>query len=136
MKTIGRVSEQVKNAASTATGIPARNIPVHKYKTAPMEEVSIPVSHRIRDILEQYGFIAMLLVMIVGLIIAIGPRKERAPELQPVVAMEGPQIEESKIEDLKLDDGSEIKRQIDKFVKQKPEAVAQLLRNWLMDDWD
>lgn len=128
--------EQVKNAASTATGIPARNITVHRYKTAPREEVSIPVSRRIKDILEQYGFIAMLLVMIVGLIIAIMPRKDRVAELQPAVAVEGPQTEESKIEELKFEDSSEIKRQIDRFVRQKPEAVAQLLRNWLMDDWD
>ena len=31
---------------------------------------------------------------------------------------------------------SEVKKQIDKFVKHKPEAVAQLLRNWLADDWN
>ena len=98
--------------------------------------MSIPVSRRIKDILEQYGFIAMLLVMIVGLIIAIMPRKDRVAELQPAVAVEGPQTEESKIEELKFEDSSEIKRQIDRFVRQKPEAVAQLLRNWLMDDWD
>lgn len=31
---------------------------------------------------------------------------------------------------------SEIKKHIDKFVTDRPEAVAQLLRNWLNEDWD
>lgn len=129
--------EQVKNAASTATGIPARNISVHKYKIAPKEEVSIPVSDKIRDIVEQYGFIIMLIVLTAGLLIAVIPRKDRLAEYpQVAVAVEGPQVEESKMEELKFEDGSEIKRQIDKFVRQKPEAVAQLLRNWLTEDWE
>lgn len=31
---------------------------------------------------------------------------------------------------------SEIQKQINKFVREKPDAVAQLLRNWLNDDWE
>jgi len=31
---------------------------------------------------------------------------------------------------------SEYKRQIGKFIDEKPEAVANLLRNWLNDDWE
>jgi flagellar M-ring protein FliF len=129
--------EQVKNAASTATGIPVRNISVYKYKIAPQEEAKIPTSHKIRELIEQYGFFVMLLVLVIGLLIAVAPRKaEKAEFLQKVAVAEGPQAEEKKIEELKYEDGSELKRQIDNFVRQKPEAVAQLLRNWLTDDWD
>lgn len=34
------------------------------------------------------------------------------------------------------DEGSEVKKQLDKFVDEKPEAVAQLLRNWLSEEWE
>lgn len=45
-------------------------------------------------------------------------------------------IEEEQLPDIELEEKSEVKKQIDKFVKHKPEAVAQLLRNWLSDEWD
>jgi flagellar M-ring protein FliF len=35
-----------------------------------------------------------------------------------------------------LGDNDELKQQIEKFVAAKPDAVAQLLRNWLTEDWD
>jgi flagellar M-ring protein FliF len=129
--------EQVKFAASTATGIPVRNISVYKYKIAPQEEVKVPTSQIVRELFEQYGFFVMLLVLVIVLLIAIAPRKaERAEFVQKVVVTEGLQEEAQKIEELKYEDGSELKRQIDNFVKKKPEAVAQLLRNWLTDEWD
>jgi len=31
---------------------------------------------------------------------------------------------------------SEAKKAIEKFVDERPEAVAGLLRNWLNDDWE
>jgi len=37
---------------------------------------------------------------------------------------------------INFEEHSEIKKQIENFVKQKPESVAQLLRNWLSEDWD
>ena len=45
-------------------------------------------------------------------------------------------ISEHELPDISTEEQSEIKRQIDKFVAQKPDAVAQLLRNWLSEDWD
>ena len=44
--------------------------------------------------------------------------------------------EEEPMPEIEMEERSEIKKQIDKFVRQKPDAVAQLLRNWLSDDWD
>ena len=41
------------------------------------------------------------------------------------------------LEEIELKENLETKRQIDKFVDEKPEAVANLLRNWLSDeDWE
>ena len=41
------------------------------------------------------------------------------------------------LDEIEVKESLETKRQIDKFVDEKPEAVANLLRNWLTDeDWE
>ena len=40
------------------------------------------------------------------------------------------------LEEIDFDDRSEARKMIEKFVDEKPEAVAQLLRNWLNEDWE
>ena len=45
-------------------------------------------------------------------------------------------IDDDMLPEIEIEEKSEVKKQIDKFVKKKPEAVAQLLRNWLADEWD
>ena len=45
--------------------------------------------------------------------------------------------EQVELEEIELKETLETKRQIDKFVDEKPEAVANLLRNWLTEeDWE
>ncbi|OOO00131.1 MAG: flagellar M-ring protein FliF [Epulopiscium sp. Nele67-Bin004] len=44
--------------------------------------------------------------------------------------------EEEELEDIELREMLETKRRIEKFVDEKPEAVASLLRNWLEEDWE
>ena len=39
------------------------------------------------------------------------------------------------LEDIELEEKSETRRLIEKFVDENPEAVANLLRNWLSEDW-
>ena len=43
---------------------------------------------------------------------------------------------DEEIQKISYEEQSEVKKQIEKFVKEKPESVAQLLRNWLSDEWD
>lgn len=43
---------------------------------------------------------------------------------------------EAELEDIGLNEKSETRILIEKFVDENPEAVAALLRNWLNDDWD
>jgi len=77
------------------------------------------------------------------LILMIPRRKvveeEPEPELEPAYA--GPQFvvpdkHRTGLPDLEFAVNDELKEQIDKFAEAKPEAVAQLLRNWLTDEWD
>ena len=41
----------------------------------------------------------------------------------------------SAVDDIDMQDKSETRKAIEKFVDENPEAVALLLRNWLNDDW-
>ena len=45
------------------------------------------------------------------------------------------QTDEEQLEDIGFNDKSEARVLIEKFVDEKPEAVASLLRNWLNEDW-
>ncbi|NLD45626.1 MAG: flagellar M-ring protein FliF [Clostridiaceae bacterium] len=135
--------EQVKQDVSTATGIPSANISVNKYPLAPLEEITIPVAERIRELVDSYGFFALMLMLIIGLMVSVLPRRKKTEALQPAAELalaEGPAFmfpeNEEVIAEINLEEQSEIKKQIEKFVAQKPEAVANLLRNWLSDDWD
>lgn len=70
--------------------------------------------------------------------------EDEVTEIEPEVAVEellvSNKIEESEEEkelrDISLNADSEVKRQLEKFISEKPDAVAQLLRNWLSDGWE
>lgn len=137
--------QTVKQIASSATGIPVKNISVTTLKTIPEEIVQPKMSDNIMKAVESYGLFALLLILALGILIALIPRrarvsKEIAPAFEQVAAADGPRFNipdpEPELPEIQLEDRSEVKKQIDKFVKQKPDAVAQLLRNWLSDDWD
>ena len=42
---------------------------------------------------------------------------------------------ESELEDIEVESKSETRKLIERFVDENPEAVANLLRNWLNEDW-
>lgn len=136
---------QVKQAASSATGIPLTNISVNKYKLAAPEVVKKSTSEIVREMISDYGFFAVMLLLIIGLLIMAIPRKKRTeqapiPQLQAAAAggprFTVPEPSGELLPEIELEERSEIKKQLEKFVKQKPDAVAQLLRNWLSDEWD
>ncbi len=92
--------------------------------------------------------IVMLVILAILLILlAFGLIKKTHPdeveEIEPELSVEdllvSTQLEDEKEEMLAEIDTSvesEYKKQIEKFVGEKPEAVAQLLRNWLSDEWE
>lgn len=132
---------EIKSAASTATGVPVNNISVYKLKLAQPEVVQKTLSDTIKELITDYGFFALMLLLIIGLLIAGMPRrKEQSQDALQAAIAGGPKFvvpeHDDPLPDIELEERSEIKKQIDKFVKQKPDSVAQLLRNWLSDEWD
>ena len=64
-------------------------------------------------------------------------RSEKAAEQPEELSVETllqsqPEVE---LEDIGTEQISETRRMIEKFVEENPEAVANLLRNWLNEEW-
>lgn len=132
--------EKVKEIASSATGIPLENITVNKFKIAQEAPIEQRISDRVQDFFNTYGPLVLVLLLTIILMIAVLPRRKRSEEpmeteVAAVPAFTLPE-QTTYVPEINLEEKSEIKKQIDKFIKQKPEAVAQLLRNWLSEDWN
>jgi flagellar M-ring protein FliF len=142
--------DQFKKDISSATGIAVANISVNKYKITPPVVEKKPIADVVRDYVNTYGLFALMLFLIIGLMVAAIPRKKVVLEQQQqefAAAAAGggpvggprfivPEASGEHIPEIDMEERSEVKKQIEKFVKQKPDAVAQLLRNWLSDDWE
>ncbi len=48
--------------------------------------------------------------------------------------LESQPVEEA-LDNIEMDEGSETKRLIEKFIDENPEAAANLLRNWLNEEY-
>ncbi|NSW89888.1 MAG: flagellar M-ring protein FliF [Firmicutes bacterium] len=135
---------QIKIAASAATGIPVENISVNKYKLAPPESVQKKTADIIKEIISDYGLFMIMLLMTLGMLFSILVARKRTEDME-VATMETaaslsgfmePEYDKKPIKEIELEEKSEIIKQIDKLINDKPEAVAQLLRSWLSEDWD
>ncbi|HEX9058719.1 MAG TPA: flagellar basal-body MS-ring/collar protein FliF [Clostridia bacterium] len=140
--------DQVKKDVSAATGISASNVLVSKYKVAPAAAEKKSITDTMSELFNTYGMFALILILMIGLIIFALPKRKNAANSQ--LALEGagnianghtgesrfsmPDSEE--VPEIDVEERNEVKKQIDRFVQQKPEAVAQLLRNWLSDEWE
>lgn len=83
----------------------------------------------------------VLAVLIIALLIFV-VFKSTAPvevtELEPELSVEqllATTKENQSLDDIEFSEKSETRKMIEKFVDENPEAVAQLLRNWLNDEW-
>ena len=126
------------NMFSSATGISTNNITVLAYNLpyfydAPKTSVLSRASFWI-----QIG----LAVAILGILVFIVLRsarpltvEEKEPELSVEEMLASTKENQPSVDDIDLQEKSETRKAIEKFVDENPEAVALLLRNWLNDDW-
>ncbi|MGE4282500.1 MAG: flagellar basal-body MS-ring/collar protein FliF [Clostridia bacterium] len=129
--------DKVKDIVASATGIPVEKVTVEVLELASVTELESPIDFAYA--LDTFGPIILVLILI-GLLVLLVFRMRSAREVS--LASSGIPArfnavvgDEDSLPDINLEEKSEVKKQLDKFVKQKPEAVAQLLRNWLADDW-
>ena len=129
--------EMVRLAAQ-ATGIPEANIALMAYR----ENVFIDREGGaigLTDILQ-----ILLILLILGLLAFVILRSMRAgknaqeeeqPEELSVEQLLESQPDEEMLPNIEVDEGSELKRMIEQFIEDNPEAAANLLRNWLNEDF-
>lgn len=89
------------------------------------------------DITSIVMIILILALLAFVILRSMGPRKkavEEEPELPVEEVLQSTQ--ESTVEDIDVEAKSETRKMVEKFVDENPEAAANLLRNWLNEDWN
>ena len=121
---------------SAATGVSANKITVLAYNV-PQFVSSTKSSNGISNYL-----MIILTVLIIALLIFVilrGASPLAAEDEEPELSVEqllATTKENQSLDDIEFSDKSETRKMIEKFVDENPEAVAQLLRNWLNDEWE
>ena len=129
------VTDDVIDLISKATGIAAADISVIAY------EQPIFTAKEVAPVATSNIIMIVLAILIVGLLIFVvfkGTAPIEVTELEPELSVEqllATTKENQSLEDIEFGEKSETRRMIEKFVDENPEAVAQLLRNWINDDW-
>mgnify|MGYP002624013691 CR=1 FL=1 len=130
---------RLQNLVANATGINSENITVGLFEQNiyfDSEGLNISLTDLLQIIL-----ILVILALLAFVIIRSfrSERQEEVEEEPEELSVE--QLLESQPEDvealenIEMDEGSETKHLIEEFVEQNPEAAANLLRNWLNDDY-
>ena len=128
------VDDAIYEVVSKATGFPVENI-AFVARTENIffdrEGLNINTSDVIQIVL------IIIILALLAFVVLRSMRSEKTaeqPEELPVEALlqSQPDVE---LEDIGTEHLSETRRLIEKFVDENPEAVANLLRNWLNQDW-
>ncbi|MBO6014987.1 MAG: flagellar M-ring protein FliF [Lachnospiraceae bacterium] len=128
------VSEDIYSTVAKATGIPLENIEIVAYER-PIFIDKEGLDINIWDVLQ-----IVLIVIILGLLAYVvlrSMRGEAVVEEEEELSVESllQSTPQQELDNIELEEKSEIRKLIDKFVEENPEAVASLLRNWLQEDW-
>ena len=129
------IPEDVVDLVAKTTGIAAENISItglEKPVFIAKEDSGIEVTNYLMIIL------ALLIAALLVFVIIKGTSPVEVTEMEPELYVEdllATTAEESALEDIEVNEKSELRILIEKFVDENPEAVALLLRNWLDEDW-
>lgn len=134
-RTLVDVTDEMVALASDASGIPEDNITIVAYE----ENFFVDSEGLGIDI---YDVIQIALIVIILALLAIvviksmaGEKQEEEPEELSVETLLQSNPEPA-LDDIEAEQSSETKKLIEKFVDENPEAVANLLRNWLNEGWE
>lgn len=126
-------------AISNGTGVPTGRITVLAYqKPFFVDSTATPLAKTLT-----FWVQIVLAILILGLLIFVILRsakpltvEEKEPELSVEEMLATTKENQPALEDIDLQEKSETRKAIEKFVDENPEAVALLLRNWLNDRWE
>ena len=128
------VDDDLYSVVHTATGIAQENITIVAYEV-PVFIDKEGSKIKVADIIQ-----ILLIVLILGILAfvvfrSMRTQKEEEPEEELSVETLLQSTPQEELEDLELEGKSEERKLIEKFVDENPEAVANLLRNWLEEEW-
>lgn len=136
------VDQDLVNLVRNGTGI--SNISILAYEK-PLFEDAVVKPLQINQIITFVILSLLILMLAYGLLRRA--KTDEVTEVEPELSVEdllvSTQIEEEKerteaerLKEIEFGKDSEAKRQIEKFVNERPESAAQLLRNWINEDWE
>lgn len=128
------VDEEFYNAVSTATGIPVDKITIVAYRENLFYDAETQ-SVNWSTILSILMIVIILALLVFVILRSMRIEREVEPEEELSVENLLQSTQETEIEDIEVESKSETRKMIEKFVDDNPEAAANLLRNWLNEDW-
>lgn len=134
-KTQLEVPEDVYSQVEKATGISSSNLSITAWEQPIFQDKQEADTNW--DTIIMVGLI-VLIVALLGFVIFRVAKPVEVIEQEPELSVEdllATTKENQDITDIEYGEKSETRKMIEKFVDENPEAVAQLLRNWLNEDW-
>ena len=135
--TVVPIPEEIYNLVSDATGFDVDNITIIGYQI-PQFVDSIPEQSNFTDYIPV--IFAILILALLGFVVFKSTRPveiiEQEPELSVEDLLATTKEGQEVVEDIDMNDKSDTRIAIEKFVDENPEAVALLLRNWLNEGWE
>ncbi len=129
--------EGLYDVVAKATGIPQEAITIYA-TIIPMFEASSDDGDFVTNILPIIIAVVILVLLAFMVWRSLRPIEinESEPELLVEDLLSATRDKQVPIEEIDLEEKSETRKAIEKFVDENPEAAALLLRNWLNDDWE
>lgn len=130
------ISQEELDLIAMATGVDAGSISIMAYEVPKFVE-SIGSAQSVSDYL--MIILAVLIIALLIFVVVRGTAPVKVTEMEPELSVEqllATTKENQSLEDIEFSDKSETRKLIERFVDENPEAVAQLLRNWLSDEWN
>ena len=128
------VDEDLFDVVAKATGISVDNIAIVAYsENVFMDREGSGISAT--DIMQIILIIVILALL--AFVVLRSMRGEKHEEEEEELSVESllQSTPEGQLADISVEDDSETRKLISKFVDENPEAAANLLRNWLNEDW-
>ena len=136
---VTEIQKEIQDAIATGSGLDTKNITILSYDRYTFFDKEVTKSGNSWFVVQ-----IILAVLIAGVLVFILIRSTRpvaVEETEPELSVEDmlattKQQQKEEVETIDLQEKSETRKAIEKFVDENPEAVALLLRNWLNEEWD
>lgn len=130
---------RLQNLVANATGISTENVTVGLFEQNIYFD-SEGFNMSLTDLLQIILILVILALLAFVIIRSLHSERQEEVEDEPEELsveqlLESQPEEAESLENIEMDEGSETKKLIEEFVESNPEAAANLLRNWLNDDF-